>query len=99
MTRRFWRDTWNSPMAAEYLRADLHGLFRLAVLVDAFWKEPSVNLSREIRMMGQLFGLSPIDRRRLEWSVAQTEEAKDKRELRRARGARVLENDPRGILK
>ncbi len=98
MTRRWWKDVWDSPMAAEYLRADAHGLFQLAVLRDAFWKSPSVDLSREIRMMSQLFGLSPIDRRRLEWQVAQSEEAKDKHEKRRMRQARPINGDPRGVL-
>jgi hypothetical protein len=33
---RWWADVWASPMASEYLDADVHGLFRLAVLVDDY---------------------------------------------------------------
>lgn len=99
MTRRFWKDVWKSPMVSEYLLADQHGLFRLAVLIDAFWKKPTVQLSAEIRMMSQLFGLSPIDRRRLEWQVVQSEDAKDKHHRRRGNEAVQIEHDdPRALL-
>lgn len=78
MTRRWWRDVWHSPMAAEYLEADTHGLYRLAELVDAFWIEPRAGLAAEIRLQQQCFGLSPLDRRRLEWTVEQAEGAKER---------------------
>ena len=67
---------------------------RLAVLVDAFWREPSVKVSAEIRQVGMAYGLSPIDRRRLEWSV---ERAEPKRE---AAPQRVMPEgeDPRRVL-
>ena len=29
LTARWWADVWASPMAGEYLDADVHGLFRL----------------------------------------------------------------------
>lgn len=100
MTVKFWKDVWNSPMSIEYLRADLHGLFRLAILVNQFWLAPSVNLSREIRMMGQLFGLSPIDRRRLEWSIEQVEQVRDRGERERIKRGKIIEGaDPRDVLK
>jgi hypothetical protein len=100
MSKRFWDDVWESPMISEYLPADIHGLFRLLVLVDQFWKKPTTALSSEIRLMGQLFGLSPIDRRRLEWQVVSTEEAKDKHHERRFKRSRVIEgSDPREVLK
>lgn len=100
MARRWWKDVWNSPMAAEYLRADEHALFLLVLLVDKFWKDPDVSLAREIRLRQQSFGLTPMDRRRLEWQVAQAEEAKDKHEMRRSRRARIInsDDDPREVL-
>jgi hypothetical protein len=99
MTRAWWRDVWHSPMAAEYVRADEHALFRLAVLIDQFWHEPTPKLAAEIRLQQQAFGLTPIDRRRLEWSIVQTEEATTRRQQRRVRSAQDGDVDPRDVLK
>lgn len=103
MTRKWWRDVWASPMATEYVRADEHALFRLAVLIDMFWTKPSKEIAAEIRLQQQAFGLTPSDRRRLEWSIEQAEQAKDRgeqREVRRSRRATVIEHeDPRALLK
>lgn len=66
-------------MAAEFLESDVDGLFRLAVLVDQYWKEPDVKLAAEIRMQEARFGLSPIDRRRLQWEVQRVEAGESKR--------------------
>lgn len=85
MTARWWRDVWASPMAAEYLTADEHGLARLAVLVEAFWRQPSPAMAAEIRLQEQRYGLSPVDRRRLEWTVEQADEARDHGRRRRER--------------
>jgi hypothetical protein len=99
MTKKWWADVWSSPMADEYVRADEHGLFRLAVLIDMYWNEPSTQLASEIRLQEQRYGLSPLDRRRLEWSVGQAEEAKIKSDLRRGKRAMVINgSDPRMIL-
>lgn len=102
LTLQFWEDTWSSPMATEYLIADIHGLFRLAVLIDDFWRKPSGALSAEIRLMQQPYGLTPLDRRRLEWSVEQSEDAKDRGSERRRR-AQTTQNpisgvDPRSVF-
>jgi hypothetical protein len=69
LTLLWWRDVWKSPMAAEYLQADKHGLYRLAVLVDAFWRSEDPRLASEIRLQGMNFGLTPLDRRRLQWEM------------------------------
>src|SRR5512146_2467389 len=61
MTVAWWHDIWHSPMAEEFLRADVHALYRLAVLVDQFWASPSKELAAEIRLQQQCFGLTPID--------------------------------------
>jgi hypothetical protein len=99
LTKQWWRDVWSSPMAREYLQSDIHGLIRLAVLVDMFWFDPSPKLASEIRLQQQAYGLSPIDRRRLQWTVEQAESARDKRERQRAKNAVVISDDPREFLK
>lgn len=97
LTRAWWRDVWRSPMADEYLRSDVHGLYVLAELVDQFWRAPSVKLSGEIRLLGQCFGLSPIDRRRLQWEVARAQ-ATDRRANAAAPSRARLVGDPRAVL-
>jgi hypothetical protein len=101
MTRRWWRDVWASPMATEYLRADAHALFRLAILINMFWSEPSKELAAEIRLQQQAFGLTPLDRSRLEWNIEHVEQARDRRERQRSAGAIIIDHDddPRNLLK
>lgn len=79
-TLAFWRVVWKSPMASEYVEADVPGLVRLAVLVDEFWRGSSdvVKLSAEIRLVGQNYGLSPLDRRRLQWEINRVKDEKPK---------------------
>lgn len=83
-TKSWWRDIWKSPMAPEYDASDLHGLLILAVLVDAFWKEPSEKTAGEIRLQRRDFGLTPYDRRRLQWEIDRGDEAEVRTEKRRA---------------
>jgi hypothetical protein len=83
MTVAWWRDIWSSPMAPEFDQSDVHGLFMLAVLQDAFWSEPSQALAAEIRLQRQCFGLTPIDRRRLQWEIDRGEEAEKSTQTRR----------------
>lgn len=75
LTRLWWRDIWRSPMAVEFLQSDSHGLYLLADLVDRYWEAPSIALAGEIRLQRQCFGLTPIDRRRLQWEVERVESA------------------------
>lgn len=82
-TLAWWRDVWASPMAPEYDDSDRHGLFMLAVLIDEFWKKPSWTTAAEIRLQRQCFGLSPIDRRRLQWEIEKVDEAQDRGARRR----------------
>jgi len=100
LTVRWWRDIWRSPQRAEFLRADLASLFRLVVLVDMFWVSFDLEIAREIRLLEREFGFTPLSRRRLEWSIAQTEEAKDKHVMNRARRAKKIVDsaDPREAL-
>lgn len=83
-TRAWWSDVWASPMAPEYDASDRHGLFVLAVLVDGFWLKPHWTAAAEIRLQRQCFGLTPIDRRRLQWEIERVDEAQDRGDRRRA---------------
>lgn len=97
LTRAWWKDVWHSPMAEEFLQADVHALFRLAVLVDMFWRDPSDRIAKEIRLEQQAFGLTPIDRRRLQWSVE--DEERERRTRQVAQPPPVAAEDPRTLLK
>jgi len=103
MTLAWWRDIWASPMAPEYDDSDRHGLFLLAVLVDDFWVSPSKELAAEIRLQRQCFGLSPIDRRRLQWEIERTDEAQERGRKRRSAQASPpapkKSSDPRALLR
>lgn len=82
-------------MRDEYLKVDVHGLTRLAVLVDAFWLGDH-DVASEIRLQGQLFGLTPIDRRRLQWEVVRAETATERHG--RSRPPKHPVEDPRSVL-
>lgn len=98
LTLEFWAAVWRSPMATQYLEADLYGLFRMAVLTDWFFKVPTINVSAELRQLSMSYGLAPIDRRRLEWTIAKTEQAVEQVEHKRARRGRIVDGDPRETL-
>ena len=106
MTLAWWRDLWASPMAPEYEESDRHGLFKLAMLQDDFWTAETAKerkeASAEIRLQEQRFGLSPIDRRRLQWEIEKSEEAVERGSKRRGSGrppARSGGTDPRAVLR
>jgi len=84
-TLTWWADVWASPMSAEYHSSDRHALFVLAVLMDQFWSQPDSKLASEIRLQRVAFGLTPYDRRRLEWTIETAEESKDRGQARRRR--------------
>lgn len=103
LTMAWWADIWASPMAPEFEISDMHGLYVLAVLVDEFWRSPSTALAAEIRLQRMAFGLTPIDRRRLQWEIERVDEAQDQGERRRAarkeQAAKEPKPDPRSVLK
>ncbi|WP_409186712.1 hypothetical protein F9C11_21725 [Amycolatopsis sp. VS8301801F10] len=103
MTLAWWADIWASPMAPEFEKADSHGLYLLAVLVDDFWRNPSTALAAEIRLQRQGFGLTPIDRRRLQWEIERVDEAQDsgarRRAARKEQAPKEPKPDPRDLLK
>jgi hypothetical protein len=84
-------------MASEYLATDGHGLLLLAELEDAFHcaetSSMKLRIASEIRHQRTAFGLTPMDRRRLQWEVERTESAQAKRKPRR-----VDKSDPRAHL-
>jgi hypothetical protein len=98
MTLAWWKDVWRSPMAKEFVRADIHGLYVLAELVDAFWQHPTKEMAGEIRLQRQCFGLTPIDRRRLQWEVERVQAAARDKSKRKAPTKPPVE-DPRKMLR
>lgn len=99
-TRAWWKDVWASPMATEFLNSDRHELIALAELEDAFNHSTETNvklkLAAEIRMQRQAFGLTPIDRRRLQWEVERIEGSKS---TPRKRAPKKKAKDPRSHLR
>jgi hypothetical protein len=105
-TEAWWADLWAAPMSNEYHESDRHALFMLAALIDDFWTTDTPGrrkaLSEEIRLSRQAFGLTPYDRRRLEWTIESTEEAQDRGRQRRERqGVQQPRagSDPRAVLR
>ncbi|GAA4845556.1 hypothetical protein GCM10023201_41060 [Actinomycetospora corticicola] len=70
---RWWAELWDSPMASQYLRMDVRGLLRLAVLEHDYWSavdsRTRLAVEAQIERAQRDYGLTPYDRRRLEWSV------------------------------
>jgi hypothetical protein len=85
-TLEWWKSVWASPMATEFLDSDVHGLTTLAELEDEFHRTTDVRtrleLVKEIRLQRQAFGLTPIDRRRLQWEVRRADEAEKPKKKR-----------------
>jgi hypothetical protein len=101
-TLDWWSDVWASPMAPEFDDSDAHGLIALAMIVNDFWTVPTARerkeCAAEIRMQSQRFGLSPMDRRRLQWEIERTDEAQAKGARRRAT-KKASSKDPRAVLR
>lgn len=100
----WWESVWTSPMAGEYLEADKQRLYRIAVLQHDFWtcgdRAERLRIAAEIAKQELPLGLTPIDRRRLQWEVEKAEEAVEKTERRRQRRAPAdPSKDPRNVLK
>lgn len=101
----WWRDVNRSPMAAEYLEADRQRLYRCAVLHQDFWKTKDsaarLRIAAEIRQQEAPLGITPMDRRRLQWEVERGEQAADRTEERRERKrlTEASKQDPRKNVK
>ncbi len=96
MTRRWWLDLWQSPMAPEYAEMDINGLYRVAMLMNDFWLAETPKQRAEIQVRLEKadadFGTNPLARRRLEWQIETTEDSKAKGAKRR--GADKPPTDP-----
>lgn len=68
-TLRWWETIWASPIADEWVDADVPNLLALAVLVDEFWTTGDRQVHAEMRQASREFGLSPLSRRQLQWEV------------------------------
>lgn len=103
MVLQWWEAVWKSPMAAEYLAADKEQLYVLARLHQDFWKakdsKSRQQAAAEIRQQGVRFGLSPIDRRRLQWEVEKGDQAQERTSKRRTARTPDSSKDPRDVLK
>lgn len=100
LTVAWWKDVTRSPMATHFLQADFDELFTLVELVDQFWWDPqgkrSLELAKAIRLGGARLGLSPMDRKRLQWEVATDAEPA---ELEQSGGSDNEQADPRRHLR
>lgn len=97
LTLAAWAHAWTSPMAGQWLLTDIDGLGRVALLWDQYYKSPGDSkVMAEIRLQEQRFGLSPLDRSRLQWEVNRAEEAEHKRPSPQTR--RTGTSDPRMVL-
>lgn len=96
ITIEWWNSIFESSHNEAFLTVDFGSLIRLAFLVDAFWRG-DVKLAPEIRLLEREFGLTPLSRRRLEWTTVEVEEKIDRLDERRFKTAKII-NDPRGAL-
>jgi hypothetical protein len=94
LTLAAWQHAWESPMASQWLDTDVDAMGRLALLWDALY-HGAITVLAEIRLQEQRFGLSPLDRSRLQWEVSRAEEVERRRPKPVTRTGTV---DPRGIL-
>jgi hypothetical protein len=91
MAVRWWNDVWSAPMSTEWHESDIHNLYICLLLQQDMWtastpKDRSA-AQAEYRLQRKDLGLTPLDRRRLEWSIETAEDAKDKGRSRRERQA------------
>jgi hypothetical protein len=99
LTIKWWHDVWSSPMSAEWDGSDLHNLYILAALENDFWTAINAagrkDAEAAIRMHRKDLGLTPYDRRRLEWTIESADEAKDRGAKRRATKAGTGNDQPK----
>jgi hypothetical protein len=99
LTLQVWREWWESAMASQWLPTDVAGLGLIAILYDEYYKQPHVDYVKEIRLQRPCFGLTPLDRSRLQWEVSRSdaEVLKQDRRVESSR-RRTRTHDPRHIL-
>ncbi len=98
LTKAWWRNLWHSPMAAEYEPSDVHGLYVLAAVINDFWRAQTAkdraSAAAEGRLQAARYGLSPIDRRRLQWEIERTDEAQERGARRRSNAVETVKPEP-----
>lgn len=86
-TFEWWVDIWSSPMSDEWHESDIHNAYICAIAYDDMWRSTSSTgrqkAMAEFRQQRAPLGLTPYDRRRLEWTIESAEEAKDRGAARR----------------
>ena len=102
--QRWWSDVWSSPMSPEWDESDEHNVIICALLLNDMWQAETAKdrkeAAAEFRLQRKDLGLTPYDRRRLEWTIETAEEAKDRgrqRSERQQSGAQQPDasSDPR----
>lgn len=94
------REAAASAMSTEWTRVDAMDLLIVAELMETFWALPREKatsraaVAAEIRQRLVEMGLTPLARRRLQWTIANAEDATAKTESRKALPAR-RRPDPR----
>lgn len=91
-----WAEAWASPMAAEYLDADVPGLLVIVELTHRFWTgKTDPRIAAELRQARIEYGLSPMARRRLQWEISKVKQAEQRQAAPRTRRVK----DPRSVLR
>jgi len=106
-TEAWWDDVWSSPMAPEWDESDVHNVILCALLYNDIWCAETARdrkeAAAEYRLQRKDLGLTPYDRRRLEWTIEQADDAKDRgrqrRERVRSQTAITPATDPRSVLR
>ena len=104
-TAKWWNDVWSSPMSPEWDESDIHNVTICALLFNDMWLAETAkerkDAAAEFRLQRKDLGLTPYDRRRLEWTIASADEATDRGRQRRERRATPAETgaDPRDVLR
>ena len=98
----WWRDVWTSPMASAFLDVDRRALEVIALLELDFWTAKTAKDRRaaaaELRLQRKDFGLTPYDRRRMEWTIRPVEPAPNVSGPQRAPAPEDDGPDPRVAL-
>jgi hypothetical protein len=87
ITREWWSMWDESPLSAEFTSTDWAFLLDTALLHAQLWGG-NMGVAAELRLRVAKFGATPEDRARLRITFADADERDDKRQARRASGAR-----------
>ena len=103
---QWWSDVWLSPMSPEWDESDVHNVAICALLLNDMWNAGTTTgrkeAAAEFRLQRKDLGLTPLDRRRLEWTIESADAAKERGRQRRSRQQTPpppAANDPRQALR